>query len=198
MGKIVLHVSMSLDGYTAGPNVDVDHPMGEGGLWLHEWLFADPIDPLDAAVSESMHDSCRVGAVLMGRRHFDLGVERWCADGRSAPACFVVTHRRAPPMVIRQTRFEFVTDGIREGVRRARWAARGLDINVMGASLARQLLEAGFLDEINVSLVPIILGGGASLFTGLRPGCVEFEQIGGATSATVTHLRYRVTTPRPM
>ena len=196
MGKIVLHASVSLDGFTAGPNVDMEHPMGMGGMWLHEWLFADPIDPVDAVVSEAMYDRRRVGAVLMGRRHFDVGVDHWCPQGTFEMPCFVVTHRAAPPMAMGLTRFEFVTEGIEEAVRRARRAACGLDINVMGADLARQLLVAGQIDEINVNVVPIVLGGGASLFGGLRAGQVEFEQLGAAPSSTVTHIRYRVTMPR--
>jgi len=195
MGKIVLHASMSLDGYIAGPNVDMDRPMGEGGMWLHEWLFADPIDPVDAVVSEAMYDRRRVGAVLMGRRHFDVGVDHWCPQGTFEMPCFVVTHRAAPPMAMGLTRFEFVTEGIDEAVHRARAAAAGLDINVMGGDLARQLLVAGYIDEINVNLVPIILGGGSGLFAGLRPGCIEFEQTAAAPSSTVTHIRYRVTIP---
>ena len=195
MGKIVLHASMSLDGYIAGPNVDMEHPMGEGGMWLHEWLFADPIDPVDARVSAAMYDRCRVGAVLMGRRHFDVGVDHWCPEGTFEMPCFVVTHRAEPAMVKGLTRFEFVTEGIDEAVRRARRAACGLDINVMGGELARQLLVAGYIDEINLNLVPIILGGGAPLFGGLRPGQVEFEQVAAAPSSTVTHIRYRVTVP---
>jgi len=195
MGKIVLHASMSLDGYTAGPNVDMEHPMGVGGMWLHEWLFADPIDPVDAVVSEAMYDRRRVGAVLMGRRHFDVGVDHWCPAGTFEMPCFVVTHRAAPAMVKGQTRFEFVTGGIEEAVGRARRAACGLDVNVIGADIARQLLVAGLINEINVNLVPIVLGGGASLFGGLRAGQVEFEQVGAAPSSTVTHVRYRVTIP---
>ena len=195
MGKIVLHASMSLDGYTAGPNVDMEHPMGVGGMWLHEWLFADPIDPVDAVVSEAMYDRRRVGAVLMGRRHFDVGVDHWCPAGTFEMPCFVVTHRAAAAMVKGQTRFEFVTGGIEEAVGRARRAACGLDVNVIGADIARQLLVAGLINEINVNLVPIVLGGGASLFGGLHAGQVEFEQVGAAPSSTVTHVRYRVTVP---
>jgi len=195
MGKIVLHASVSLDGYTAGADVDMAHPMGVGGMWLHEWLFADPIDPVDAVVSAAMYDRRRVGAVLMGRRHFDVGVDHWCPDGTFEMPCFVVTHRAAPAMWKGQTRFEFVTGGIEEAVQRARQAACGLDINVMGADIARQLLVAGLINEINVNLVPILLGAGASLFGGLHAGQVEFEQLGAAPSSTVTHLRYRVTVP---
>jgi len=195
MGKIVLHASMSLDGFIAGADVDMEHPMGVGGMWLHEWLFADPIDPVDAVVSAAMYDRRRVGAVLMGRRHFDVGVDHWCPAGTFDMPCFVVTHRPAPPMMKGLTRFEFVADGIEEAVRRARRAARGLDINVMGADIARQLLETGLINEINVDLVPILLGGGASLFGGLQAGQIEFEQLGAAPSSTVTHIRYRVTIP---
>jgi dihydrofolate reductase len=195
MGKIVLHASMSLDGYTAGPNVDMEHPMGVGGMWLHEWLFADPIDPVDAVVSKAMYDRRRVGAVLMGRRHFDVGVDHWCPEGTFEMPCFVVTHRAAPPLEKGRTRFEFITGGMEEAVSRARAAACGLDINVIGADIARQLLVTGLIDEINVNVVPILLGGGASLFGGLEAAQVEFEQLGAAPSSTVTHIRYRVTVP---
>jgi dihydrofolate reductase len=186
---------MSLDGFTAGPNVDMERPMGEGGMWLHEWLFADPMDPVDAEVSCAMYDPDKVGAVLMGRRHFDVGIGHWCDRGTFPMPCFVVTHRAAAPMAKGYTRYEFVTGGIEQAVGKARAAAKGRDIFVIGAEITRQMLVAGLIEEIVVDLVPIVLGGGASLFGGLAPGQVEFEQINAAPSSTVTHLRYRVTVP---
>ncbi len=196
MGQVKLHVSMSLDGFTAGPGVRAGHPMGEGGTRLHEWLFADPMDPADAEVASAMYAPAKVGAVLMGRRHFDVGIAQWGDDGTFGMPCFVVTHRPAEPVVKGPTTFEFVTDGPERALRMARTSAGGRDVNVMGAEVTRQLLHAGLIDEIEINLVPIVLGGGASLFGGLKSEEITLEQIAVRPTSTVTHLRYRIVMSR--
>jgi dihydrofolate reductase len=187
-----VHVSVSIDGYVAGPDTGVDRAMGRGGEGLHAWLFADPQDPVDAEVASAMLSTNTVGAVLMGRRTLEFGLGHWGDDGTFAMPCFVVTHRAHEPIVKGPTTFAFIADGLGAAVEAACAAAGAKDVNVMGADLARQLLVGGLVDEVEIDLVPIILGGGATLFRDLPPDAVRLEQISVRPSATVTHLTYRV------
>lgn len=192
MGQIHLHVSISLDGFTTGAQVRFDNPLGDGGEQLHEWLFADPMDPVDADVAAAMYDPAAVGAVLMGRRQFDLGIRHWGDDGTFRMPCFVVTHRPAERVVKRPTTFDFVTDGLDRALAQAQEAAGGKSVKVMGADVTRQLLLAGAIDQIELDIVPILLGDGASLFGGLDPASIELCQIDVRPSSRVTHVRYAV------
>lgn len=187
-----VHLSVSLDGYVAGPDVCVESAMGSGGDALHAWLFARPRDPVDREVAEAMHSTNTVGAVLMGRRTLEVGIGHWGDDGTFGVPCFVVSHRGHEPVTRGATTFTFVTDGLAHAVELARAAAGELDVTVMGADLTRQLLTRGLIDELEISLVPIILGGGATLFGDLPPDAVRLEQRDVRASATVTHIRYRV------
>jgi dihydrofolate reductase len=192
---IKLHVSMSLDGFVAGPDVSVDRAMGRGGEELHGWLFAQPRHPVDREVADAMHSTATVGAVLMGRRTFDVGIAHWGDDGAFAMPCVVVTHRAHDTIAKGPTSFTFVTSGLENAVARACAAAGDKAVSVMGADLARQLLSAGLIEELDIDLVPIILGGGTTLFGHLTPGVVRLQQLDVQPSATVTHIRYRVEYP---
>lgn len=185
MSRVILDVSVSLDGFTAGPNVRADEPMGDGGERLHEWMAGEGADldvrrQVDAAV----------GAAVIGRRTFDLGLEPWGGTPWPGVPSFVVTHRtRADLLGANGGTFAF--DGLRAAVRRAREAAGGQDVLVLGADVARQTLRAGLLDEVWLHLVPVLLGSGTPLFAGER---AELTQEGKPVvgSASVSHLRYRV------
>lgn len=192
MGSIDLHVSMSLDGYTAGPNVSVAKPMGEGGEALHTWLLAATPAAVDADVAAAMFSTDTVGAVLMGRRTVEVGITHWGDDGTFAMPCFVVTSRPHERIVKSDTTFTFVTDGLESAVNQARAAAGDKAVNVMGADVTRQLLIGGLIDTIEINLVPIILGGGTSLFGDLPANSVGLEQLDARPSVSVNHLRYRV------
>ncbi|MFD1147373.1 dihydrofolate reductase family protein [Saccharothrix hoggarensis] len=183
MGKVVLNGSVSLDGYSAGPNVGDDHPMGEGGERLHRWLFAEGSDR-DAAFAAS------VGAVVLGRRTFDLGLRYWRDTPFPVPS-FVLTHEGRPPLAMESASFTFVTDGPKSAIGQARAAAGDKDVLVMaGADSARHVLRAGLVDEIRLQLVPVLLGSGARLLDGLRP--TELEKLEVTDSDDVVHLRFRV------
>jgi dihydrofolate reductase len=188
---LTLHVSVSLDGYIAGPDVAVDNAMGAGGEALHAWLFARPQDPVDQQVSAEMFSTDTMGAVLMGRRTFEVGIGHWGDDGTFGVPCFVLSHGGRPSLSKGRTSFTVVTDGLASAVQQAVAAAGNKDVEVMGANVSRQLLSAGLLDELVITSVPIVLGGGASLFGGLPPSVGSFEQIEVRSSRTVTHLRYR-------
>jgi dihydrofolate reductase len=183
MAKVVLDVSVSLDGFTAGPNVRQAEPVGDGGERLHEWMAAGGVD---AAVHEEVDAS--VGATVIGRRTFDLGLGPWGGTPWPGVPSFVVTHR-VRPALLGDNGGTFAFDGLEAAVRRAKEAAGPKDVVVLGADVARQLLRAGLLDEVYLHLVPILLGGGTPLFAGERAGLVAVrEPVAGA----VTHLRFRV------
>ncbi len=188
MASVVLDFSMSLDGFIAGANVSTELPMGEGGMRLHEWLFAAPPSAVDAEAGRSMRET--TGAVVLGRRTFDVGVGEW-ADTPFPVPCFVVTHDPLEERIENSGTFTFVDD-LEHAIQLAKAAAGGKNVRLMGADLARQALEAGLADEIGVQLVPVLLGGGHRLFENLGVRHIELERESVVESPQVTHLRFRV------
>jgi dihydrofolate reductase len=183
-------MSMSLDGFVTGPHDSRKNPLGEGGEVLHHWL-GPKATAADQAVLQEMVDG--VGAILMGRRSYDfcVGDGGWGDGGPAGDVpCFVLTHE-APedaPKV-----FTFVTDGVASAIAQAQAVAGEKTIGLHGATAAQQALAVGLLDEIQVHLVPVLLGGGVRLFDLLGGAPVELhrERVVEAGSG-VTHLRYRV------
>ncbi|MDP4508644.1 dihydrofolate reductase family protein [Nonomuraea turcica] len=192
MSKVVLDVSMSLDGFTAGPNVREAEPMGDGGERLHEWMAAKgPDDGVDIGIRRQV--DAAVGATVIGRRTFDLGLGPWGGTPWPGVPSFVVTHRTRDDL-LGDNGGTFAFDGLEAAVRRAKDAAGDKDVLVLGADVARQLLRAGLLDEIWLRLVPLLLGAGTPLFAGERAELIPVgEPVAG--TAPVTHLRYRI--PKP-
>jgi dihydrofolate reductase len=188
MGTVLLDVSISLDGYLAGPGVSAEHPMGQGGERLHEWLFGQSPDEHDKAVAKELNGT--VGATVLGRRTFDVGLAQWGGTPFPAPA-FVLTHRPQPDLAMSSGTFHFVTDGPDSAVRQARAAAGDRHVAVLGADVTRQLLDAGLLEEIRVHIVPVLLGRGVRLFEHLG-ATVDLEQVGSVPSSRMAHLTYRV------
>jgi dihydrofolate reductase len=188
MSKVVLDVSMSLDGFTAGPNVREAEPMGDGGEGLHVWMAGNgPDGQIDLGVRREM--DANVGATVIGRRTFDLGVGPWGGTPWPGIPSFVVTHRPRPDL-LGDNGGVFAFDGPDAAVRRAKQAAQHKDVLVLGADVARQLLRAGLLDEVRIHLVPLLLGGGTPLFDGEQ---AELVPEGKPVTGTVTHLRFHVT-----
>ncbi|HSV65514.1 MAG TPA: dihydrofolate reductase family protein [Mycobacteriales bacterium] len=214
MSRLMLDISMSLDGYIAGPNQTLAQPLGEGGERLHEWVF--PLKSFrerhglpggqttadSAMVEESLGNT---GATVMGRRMFSGGQGAWEDDpnadgwwGDEPPfghPVFVLTHHPRPPMTLTGgTTFIFVTDGIEPALEQARAAAGDKDVAVGGgADVVQQYLAAGLVDEVQIHLVPVLLGdGGVRLFDHLGTGPVELDRTRLIGSPAVTHLRYRV------
>jgi dihydrofolate reductase len=187
MSKVVLDVSMSLDGFTAGPNVRDDEPMGDGGERLHAWMAGNGTDSeIDVAVRREV--DATVGAAVIGRRTFDLGVGPWGGTPWPGVPSFVVTHR-ARQDLLGNNGGTFAFDGLQAAVRRAKQAAGHKDVLVLGADVARHLLRADLLDEIHVHLVPLLLGAGTPLFDGEQ---AELISEGKPVTGTVTHLHNRV------
>ncbi|MFD6756883.1 dihydrofolate reductase family protein [Micromonospora gifhornensis] len=188
MSNVILDVTMSLDGFMAGPDVSAEHPMGRGGLKLHEWIFDAPSNPVDE--DRLQQRAATTGAVVMGRRTFDLGVDLWKDTPWPAP-CFVITNRPMPPRPEKSGTFTFVTDPA-QAHQAAVAAAGGRDVRLMGAQASQQLLGAGLVDELHIQVAPVLLGAGRRLFEQLGVDPVDLERIAVIESPRVTHLHYRV------
>jgi len=193
MGLVWLNITMSLDGFVTGPNDDVER--------LHEWLFAGNIVVrsgggefrlrTEADAKDFREMLSRTGAVVMGKRTFDLGSEPWGDDPPFEVPCFVVTHKARPTLTKGRTSFTFVTDGVDRAITLAADAAGARDVQVIGgASAAQQALASGRLDEIELHIVPVLLGEGKRLFP--AGPLLELEQTQIVSSVGVTHVRYRV------
>lgn len=184
MAKVVLSYSMSLDGFVAGADVGVDEPMGKGGERLHDWLFKPASE-----VDREMAAEASPGAVIVGRRTFDVGLAPWGDTPFPAPT-FVVTHEKREPLAMKSGTFTFVTEGIDGAVGQARAAAGAKDVWVMGADVAQQCLKAGLVDEIILQLVPVLLGAGTRLFDRIGERTIELTPTRTVQSPSVTHLRF--------
>jgi len=207
MGKVVLDMSMSLDGIGAGPNPSEEDRMGAGGERLHEWFpFYDPEQESTAGVPAAGEADARMvrelfaatGAVVLGKRTFDLGLEPWGGTPFPVP-CFVLTREARDDLVTATGTFTFVTDGIESAVHRARAAAGDKDVLVMGGpTIAQEALRAGLLDEIRLHMVPVLFGAGTRLFDDLGTKHIELEPTEVVASPAATHLRFRVVTREPV
>jgi dihydrofolate reductase len=184
-GKVILHLSVSLDGFAAGPNIGPEHPLGEEGERLHAWMAHDP-----ELVAEFFAET---GAFVIGRRMFDLGIALWGEDGAFGMPCFVVTHRGREPLRRGPTTFTFVRDGIASALTQAMAAAGGRNICVAGGpTVAQQYLTAGLIDEVRLQLIPMLLGAGTRLFDNIGNAPVELERTRLIATPSATHLRFRV------
>jgi dihydrofolate reductase len=203
VGKVTADISISLDGFITGPDDDVERPLGRGGERLHEWLFGlsswrerhgrnGGETSVDADVVEEAVQ--RTGAVVMGRRMFDLGEGPWGGEPPFHVPVFVVTHSPRETLVKEGgTTFRFVGDGIRSALEQARAAAGDRDVSVAGGGeTIQQFVEAGLLDELQIHLVPVLLGNGRRLFEPMGPDRIELEPTRVIDSPSVTHLRFRV------
>jgi dihydrofolate reductase len=197
--KVVASMTMSLDGYVTGPNDRLGAGLGDNGERLHYWVFGGPWTydgprgapaPADKAYLDEVFASG--GAWIVGRTMHDV-VDGWGDDPGFGVPVFVVTHRAHETVVKGDTTFEFVTDGIGGALARARAAAGGKNVIVMGgADVLRQYLDAGLVDELTVTIAPVLLGAGKRLFDGLARTELVFERFGVVESPFATHLRFRV------
>jgi dihydrofolate reductase len=215
MSKLRCHISISLDGFVAGPNQSEENPLGEGGERLHDWVVAlaawrERHSKEGGEVNEStrvMEETVEnIGAGVMGRNMFgppsggDWGDEQWTGWWGDDPPyhypVFILTHHPRDPVEMEGgTTFHFVTDGIESGLEQAREAAGGKDVMLYGgAQVVRQYLAAGLLDELELHVVPLLLGGGARLLDNLGDAKVQLEQVRAVEAPGVTHLKYRVVT----
>lgn len=213
MSRLRFHISMSLDGYVAGPDATVSNPLGIGGERLHEWVvglaaWREAHGLEGGAVNEStavvrqLTDG--IGAVIMGRNMFGGAPGPWDAAnpwtgwwGDEPPfhsAVFVLTHHPRPPLALTGTTFHFVPDGIASALAQARRAAAGRDVALGGgANVAQQYLAAGMLDEMELHIVPTLLGGGVRLFDGVGDDLHGLVLDRTVATPDVTHVRFRRT-----
>src|SRR5918996_3792997 len=209
MSKVRVHIAVSADLYVAGPNQSEENPLGEGGESLHDWAFelkafrelhgreGGEVNASNAVLEEAQ---ANVGAEIMGRGKFGGGPGPWDDEwqgwwGDQPPfhmPVFVLTHHERERLTLSDTTFTFVTDGIEAALDRARDAAGGKDVLVGGgASVINQYLAAGLVDELELHVVSLVLGGGARLFDGVGPD-LQLEQVRAIEAPGVTHLKYRV------
>lgn len=208
MGSVTCQISISLDGFAAGPNQTMDNPLGEGGEGLHEWAIATRSwqrqqgneggeDSADSEVIDEVVEG--IGAYIMGRKMFagpgpwDESWKGWWGDEPPYHTpVFVLTHHPREPLEMRGgTTFNFVTDGIESALEQARAAANDKDIAIAGgASTIQQFLAAGHLDELYLHIVPITLGAGERLLENI--GDLVLEPVKVVASPKVTHIKYRV------
>jgi dihydrofolate reductase len=204
MAKVIAGITMSLDGYITGPNDRLGTGLGDDGERLHNWVFGGPWTydgprgtPLD--VDQGYLDDVfgAAGAWIVGRTMHDV-VDGWGDDPGFGVPVFVVTHRAREAVVKGDTTFEFVTRGIVDALARARAAAAGRNVIVMGgADLLRQYLAAGLVDEFTLTIAPVLLGAGKRLFDGIARTDITFERTAVIESPLATHLRFRVTSAMP-
>jgi dihydrofolate reductase len=191
MGKVLLEMTMSLDGYTAGPDISDKAPLGRDGERLHDWMFdGKSADEVERFQNDEL---ASVGALVMGRLMTDLGIPYWGEEPVFHAPCFIVTHRPADTIVKKGgTSYVFVTEGIQAAMAQAQEAAGAQDVRVHGgADIARQCLNAGLVDEVRLHVAPILLGGGTALFDGVRPD-LRLVPSQATSSPLATHLIYQV------
>jgi len=191
MSSSVLYMSMSLDGYIAGPNDEPSNPGGDGFARLHEWMApggGELVRP-DGPAGEVMDEWNAAGAVLAGRRTVEQ-VDHWGGDVRGLPI-FVPSHRPPGPSVANYPLVTYVNDGIASAMAKAKTAAGDRNVLVHGAYTAQSALEAGVLDELQIHQVPVLFGGGRRMFDVL-PSRVELEIVRVIDTPEATHIRYRV------
>jgi dihydrofolate reductase len=196
MSKVVLDMSMSVDGFITGPDDGIDRGLGVGGERLHAWLGeggADPRSyrPADEAGATVFDEMLATGAVIVGRRTFEFA-GGWGGDHHDGVPIFVLT--RAAPEKPPPGSARYVTDGIESCVAQAKAAAGGRDIMLHGAATAQAAVRAGLLDEMELHLVPVLLGQGRRLFDNLPPEPIEWELLRALDGPDVQHLRYRLRT----
>jgi dihydrofolate reductase len=212
MSKLRFNITMSLDGFVAGPDQSEQDPLGVGGEELHAWVV--PLaawreahgkegGEVNASTPVVEAWSQNIGATVMGRNMFGGGPGPWGESrwrgwwGEDPPfhhPVYVLTHHARDPLEMQGgTTFHFVTDGIESALEQAREAADGKDVALGGgADVAQQYLSAGLIDEMEVSVVPLLLGDGARLFDNLAESTLELEQVRVIEAPSVAHLRYRI------
>jgi dihydrofolate reductase len=213
MSKLRFFISMSLDGFVAGPNQSAQDPLGDGGMQLHEWIFplaawrkdhGEEGGETNASTPVMERRTADIGAVVMGRKMFGGGPGPWGEDpcrgfwGEDPPfhvPVFVLTHHAREPLEMKGgTTYNFVTDGIEAALDQARDAAGGKDVSLAGgADVFQQYLVAGLVDELDISVVPVLLGEGERLFENVGSEPPRLELVDVVDGPGATHLRYRFT-----
>jgi len=201
MGKVTFNMTMSLDGFVAGPNDGPENGLGDGGDGLFTWYFSgdtevfmsEGVPPLKVSKQSAKilkKAFSNIGAGVWGRRTFDIA-HAWGGNPPGSPA-FIVTHNIPQEWVKEGSPFIFVTDGVESAIYQAKKAAGDKDVVICTPSILQQALKAGLVDEIHVDVAPILIGGGVSLFDHFGSAPINLECIGNIQAPGVTHLGFRV------
>jgi dihydrofolate reductase len=202
MGKVTSGLTMSLDGFIAGPNDGPEHPLGENGMRLFDWYesgdneYEMPSGGMTFKVSPQSAEMLNrafysIGAIVTGRRTFDI-TNGWGGRHPLDVPMVVLTHTVPDGWDYEGSPFTFITDGVESAVEKARELAGEKDVAVGAASLVQQCLKAGLLDEVHVDIVPVLLGGGVRMFDNLGPEHIELERTEIIEAPDVTHMTFRV------
>ncbi|RPJ23591.1 MAG: hypothetical protein EHM33_20470 [Chloroflexi bacterium] len=205
MGKVVFNMTVSLDGFVAGPNDNPDNGLGDGGDALFNWYFSGDteipisdgemvlkVSPQSAKILKESIEA--YGAGVWGRKTFDIA-RAWGGHPPGSP-CFIVTHHVPQEWVYEGSPFTFVTEGVESAIRQAKQAAGDKDVVICTASILQQCLNAGLLDEIHIDVAPLLLGKGVRLFDHLEFKPTELERIRVIEAPGVTHLGFRLVKER--
>jgi dihydrofolate reductase len=201
MGKVVFNMTVSLDGFVAGPNDGPENGLGDGGDALFNWYFSGDteipisdgnmvlkVSPQSAEILNQSFET--YGAGVWGRKTFDIA-KAWGGHPPGSPN-FIVTHTTPQEWVYEGSPFTFVTDGVESAIRQAKQVAGDKDVVVCTASILQQCLNAGLMDEIHIDVAPLLLGKGVRLFDHLDIKPIELERIRVLAAPGVTHLGFRV------
>jgi dihydrofolate reductase len=188
MGKVFISISMSLDGFIAGPNISPAHPLGEGGIRLHDWMFGAKTEADTSVAEEMMQNS---GAVILGRRTYTDAIDgAWEGKTPFLVPAFVLCHTEPQR---RADGFSFVTDGIESALSRARAVAGDKGVWLMGgANVLQQFIKAGKVDELQVSIAPVLFCAGTRLFDYIGTSRIELQNTRTIQTPQATHIRYNI------
>lgn len=189
MGKVIIDITMSLDGFVTGPNDGPGNGLGDGGMVLHEWTSSGMTETDMKFLEDSIQT---LGSCILGRRTFDIAEGEWGDNPPFYGQVFVLTHRPHETITRGPVTFIFVTDGMESALEQAQTAANGKDVMLMGASVSQQYLKAGLVDEMVIHVASVLLGAGRPLFANIGDKPVKLERLRVVPTPAVTHLHYRV------
>lgn len=191
MGKVIVDITMSLDGFITAPNDGPGNGLGDGGEILHEWTNTGRTKEDNLLLFEE--PMATLGSCVLGRRTFDIAEEDWGENPPFGPGyVFVLTHRPHETLTRGATTFVFVTDGLESALKQAQAAAGDKGVSLMGASISQQYLKAGLVDEMEIHVANVLLGAGRPLFSNIGDDQIKLERLRVIPTPAVTHLRYRV------
>lgn len=187
MAKVILDITMSIDGFIAGEDISKENPMGNNGILLHKWIFEDKTEVDSQLVNELTKSA---GAVIVGGRTYNIAIEdAWGGSSPFEAPAFVLCSKR-PDFIV--DGFSFIHNGIGEALEKAKQVAGDKNVWIMGgANTAQQFMEADLIDEYRIHIAPILLGKGVPLFSFNSPKLKLLEKVRGIDSKSVTHLFFQ-------
>lgn len=188
MTSVIVEMTLSLDGFIAGPQVNKEHAMGIGGDRLHQWIFEGKSKGDEVALEETKQ---MTGAVIIGKTMFDVGLQYWNDTPYPVPT-FVMTHKPLEKLSMKSSSFTFLTTGIDDALIQAKAAAGKKNVLIMGgANIAQQYIKSQTFDELWVHIAPVLLGEGVRLFERIGSDHIELERISLVGTKGMTHMKFR-------